>query len=379
MKKYTLISSCILVASLLASACSNQSIASNTDVKSDSPQKVVAFSSETMPQAYKSVINKYECLINGVFELDKINDDDELFRVATSFRDAIKNGRIGYVLCDLNYDGSPELLIGEMLTPKAKDRVIIDAYMLRGGQSVQIFSSTDRDRYYYIDDQENERILLANEWSNGANYSGRTYFRFTHDKQLKCIDSITYKDEQWYECTLDGSNLANIAQANPIKESFALDIIHNYENMYTALNFTKLKAKPKCASTQKQVAAPGVPKLQAQYAEDVLSNFSSYTKFKADQNGTLSKIVFSVNCPVKDLKFLNVELIDVDDNGKANFSSQEIYSQNVLEPQKPLVVEMNLPETVPTHGISYTDGNGQTKKFIIGLSGQDGSIFLTEF
>lgn len=380
MRKSTLITSLILSAGILASGCVNKSIAASDAVVSNSTQqKLLAFSSESIPQAYKSVINKYQCLTSGAINIDKINDGDEVFRATIGFRDAIKNCRIGYALCDLNYDGSPELLIEEMVTPEAKDRVIIDAYMLKNGQPVQIFSSTDRDRYYYIDDQENDRVLLANEWSNSANYSGRTYYRFNENNQLKCIDSITYKDEQWYELTLDGSQLSNLEQARPIEENFALDIIHNYESMYTALNLTQIKLTNSTKKQSPVANVGGVTKLQAQYAEDVLGNFTDYTEFKADQSGQLSKIVFSVNNPVKNFKFLNVELIDVDDNGKANFASQEIYSQAILDPQKPLIVEMTLPETVPTHGISYTDNNGQTKKFIICLSGQDGSIFLTEF
>ena len=381
MRKYTLIAGCILAVGISALACTaNQSTATDTKVQNSSSKETLAFSSEAMPQAYKSVISKYKCLIGGAFKPEKFADD-KIFGVAAGFSEAIKYGRIGYILCDLNYDGSPELLIGEMLTPETKDRVIIDAYMLKGGQPVQIFSSTDRDRHYYINDYENERILIANEWSNGASYSGRTYFRFTNERKLKCIDSIIYKDEQWYESVLDGSLSDNLKQAKPIEENFALDIIHNYESMYTPLDFIQIESKASSSPSNKQAAGTNSSAvgLQARYAKDVLSNFSSYTKFKADHDGSLSQIVFSVAQPIKNVKFLNVELIDVDDNGKANFSSQEIYSQNVLEPQKPLVVEMNLPETVPTHGISYTDGSGQTKKYIIGLSGQDGSIFLTEF
>ncbi len=380
MKKCLLMAGCLFSVGLLALTCGTQSVVAQTATQNSSPQQILAFSSETMPQAYKSVINKYKCLVGGTFDIDKLSDDS-IFGVAASFGEAIKNGRIGYALRDLNYDGSPELLIVEMVTPVVKDRVIIDAYMLKGGQPVQIFSSTDRNRYYYIDDSANERTIIANEWSNEANYSGRTYFIFTEAKQLKCIDSITYKDEQWYVSVLDGSNSDNLKQADPIEENFALDIIHNYEALYTPLDLVQLKSKKQSAAANRSTneTSLGSVNLQARYAEDILSNFSSYTKFKADHDGQLNQIVFSVAQPVKNVKFLNVELIDVDDNGKANFSFQEIYSQNILEPHKPLVVEMNLPETVPTHGISYTDSNGKTQKFIIGLSGQDGSIFLTEF
>ena len=33
----------------------------------------------------------------------------------------------------------------------------------------------------------------------------------------------------------------------------------------------------------------------------------------------------------------------------------------------------------PGYGISYTDGNGRTRRFYIGMSGDDGSLFLGEF
>ena len=380
MKKHILITSLVLSAGLLVSGCVNKSVAATDTFAPDTQQNLLAFSSENIPQAYQSIIDKYQSFVDSDFNPEQFKYDKS-YRIATSFNAAIKNGRIGYTLCDLNDDGSPELLIEEIVTPEARDRVIIDAYTLKDGQAEGIFFSSDRDRHYYINDYENERIIIANEWSNGASYSGRTYFIFAKNNQLKCIESVVYREGQWYEVDLNGKHFENLVDAKPIEENMALNIIRRYERMYTALDLTQFKSEKRSDVVNKQInnAGTGIAKMQAQYAEDVLGNFSDYTKFRADQSGKLSRIVFSVNKPVKDLKFLSVEFIDVDENGKAIFSFCNIYSQDTLEPHKPLVVEMNLPETIPNHGISYTDGNGTVRRYTIGLSGEDGSIFLSEF
>ena len=48
-------------------------------------------------------------------------------------------------------------------------------------------------------------------------------------------------------------------------------------------------------------------------------------------------------------------------------------------PERPLLVAMTFFGDLPSHGISYVDQEGKTKNFLIELSGQEGSLQLTEF
>ena len=61
------------------------------------------------------------------------------------------------------------------------------------------------------------------------------------------------------------------------------------------------------------------------------------------------------------------------------FFETELYYAGRLTAERPLVLGMAVHGDTPGYGISYTDGNGRTRRFYIGMSGDDGSLFLGEF
>ena len=78
---------------------------------------------------------------------------------------------------------------------------------------------------------------------------------------------------------------------------------------------------------------------------------------------------------VTDVALLALEFVDSDDF----FDATVLYEQDELVPDDPLVVRIAFPGDIPCYGIGYTDGNGQARRFAIGISGMDGSLVLTEF
>ena len=69
----------------------------------------------------------------------------------------------------------------------------------------------------------------------------------------------------------------------------------------------------------------------------------------------------------------------IDENGKISFHEKTLYTQPRLMPQCPLVVVMTFYGSIPNNGFSYTDENGTTHKFFVGLSGMDGSVEIEEY
>ena len=66
-------------------------------------------------------------------------------------------------------------------------------------------------------------------------------------------------------------------------------------------------------------------------------------------------------------------------NDTLTYSARELYTLTSLTPERPLVVTMVFYGDTPNNGISYVDANGQVRRFALGQSGMDGSLYLNEF
>jgi len=85
-----------------------------------------------------------------------------------------------------------------------------------------------------------------------------------------------------------------------------------------------------------------------------------------------------VSTQVSDFKFSRISFNESD--GSVNYTEDEVlYSQNELTPEKPLVVWVSFPGALPQRGISFVDENGIERRFVINMSGEDGSILLSEY
>lgn len=89
-----------------------------------------------------------------------------------------------------------------------------------------------------------------------------------------------------------------------------------------------------------------------------------------------TKLLFRSSEDVADFRFLSLALKDVDASGEAAFDPTEVFRVPALRADIPLAVPVNLPETVPFNGFSYTDADGSTKAYSIGVSGRDGSLVV---
>ena len=73
-----------------------------------------------------------------------------------------ENGQehIGYLLRDIDQDGTEELLIGFLTGDMYTDQIVLELYALENGNVTKVFSSGERDRYYLCSDS-----MIANEAS----------------------------------------------------------------------------------------------------------------------------------------------------------------------------------------------------------------------
>ena len=120
-----------------------------------------------------------------------------------------------------------------------------------------------------------------------------------------------------------------------------------------------------------------VPDIQGEWEQDV-KQLGPHDTFVASQSDPQVGVVFSVNSPVKNFKVLSLEFKDFA-NGKPVFQVKELFTKDVLRPERQLLVKYTFFGSIPNNGFSYTDGNGKTRYYSVSQSGKDGSLIFIEF
>ena len=120
-----------------------------------------------------------------------------------------------------------------------------------------------------------------------------------------------------------------------------------------------------------------VPDIEGQWESDV-KQLGPHDTFVASQSDPQVGVVFSVNSPVKNFKVLALEFKDFA-NDKPVYQVKELFTKDVLRPERQLLVKYTFFGSIPNNGFSYTDGNGKTRYYSVSQSGKDGSLIFIEF
>lgn len=113
-------------------------------------------------------------------------------------------------------------------------------------------------------------------------------------------------------------------------------------------------------------------------AEDKLDAFTSYDEFTADATQPQTGVLFVTDVPIDNFQVLALTLESIDDSGVATFSTETLYTLERLAPKRPFVVNLTFYGPIPSYGISYLDRDGIERVYSIDMSGEDGSLYLTE-
>lgn len=105
---------------------------------------------------------------------------------------------------------------------------------------------------------------------------------------------------------------------------------------------------------------------------------TNYDEYRASENAHAGVLFTAVN-PVKDFRLLAIQLQDVDKDGNAIFSTEDVHQQDMLTPGHPLVAYLDFFGDIPNNGIAFVDEKGNTRYFAVSISGEDGSLQLIEF
>lgn len=112
--------------------------------------------------------------------------------------------------------------------------------------------------------------------------------------------------------------------------------------------------------------------------DELLSTYDSFAEFIEFDDEGYQRIIITTNVAVKDFKFIEVGFEEVD--GDVVFLENEVlYYLEELIPEEPFLVTWMEWGSIPHRGISFIDETGATRHFYLGMSGEDGSLYLAEF
>lgn len=125
---------------------------------------------EIMDLRYGTIVEKYLTAITDQWTAEDLENNDMSFLTTYHYDKGVESMGVNGNY-DLNGDGSPELLIGDM--DENSDHVIYAAYTMKGTDAVPLFISSERDRYYLTEllDDDPMAVNVYRIGSNGASDS----------------------------------------------------------------------------------------------------------------------------------------------------------------------------------------------------------------
>ena len=163
--------------------------------------------------AYEPVFESYRAFIAGE-DKEIGNDESIIFSYYYHYGDlgvsrypfeAADYSQLGYLLLDLDGDGVPELIIGDMRPygeyDKNLDTEIYDMFTLQNGYPKRVLASSARDRYKLYPDN-----LILNDGDSSAFSFKMELFRFNGvDKEF--VYALMVQQPDYYEVTVNREDL----------------------------------------------------------------------------------------------------------------------------------------------------------------------------
>lgn len=329
---------------------------------------------------YDAVLDEIDGIIrNPEKAFEEVDGKMGVLESAMAFGGEDAPAKIGYAIKDFSGDGVPELLIGliEEMQPVCTGSLIYLAYTLVDGQPHLAFEGWCRNSYQYLGEGR-----FFNEGSAGAASNCYGTFRFLPDGTgLSC-------EEFYFSEWKDGSEDETAFWYNTSGE---WDCSVSEEMDMTSDDFCKLadEKRPEvfCSiemipfamrcSADEMVEADELP-VCVQWAEDV-DFLEDCDYYDISSSEAQSCIIFTTDDFVNEFAILELFLTDVSESGDMEFEAHLALPQiTALVADSPLAIGLTFAGDIPCYGFQYEDENGELRRYVLEISGEDGSILIRE-
>lgn len=180
-------------------------------------------------ELYSDKLTAYYQAISQRLDAEALREKNLNYMLAYSYGENAP-ARFGYLLSDLDGDGTEELLIGCLTGDEYTDEIVLDLYTVKDGAVSMVFTSGERDRYYLCADG-----TVANEASSSAFESHFRYYTYAGGalklREEYGFDLAANRNEPWFRITEDGTK-------SVITEEEAVAATERYRDSYAAQRYT---------------------------------------------------------------------------------------------------------------------------------------------
>lgn len=330
----------------------------NVDVDVDIEPNVnveqsIGFTSEQIYQPIINAIAEYVMITDfEPFNTEGFTGIDEVVLYST---DPLED--IGVAIVDLNMDGVDELLVGTGNYYEG-DVNIVQLYTIVDDEPVLLLEGWSRSRNYTLNDG-----TILTEGSSGADYSSFGILKIAGDHTE--YDSFYYTTPGGVYFNTTGEETESELELTGLGVDDFMDFEDSYFNEMYVYELTSLKEK-----------SYGVTASEIGSLDWVFADNYDVVDVNATDGATL--IELDIVKAMKNFEIYALDDVEITNDGELKFTENTVKSYTELNNKSVIVVRTTVVgDILPAFGFKYNSETG-TKNFLVGISGFDGSVYITE-
>lgn len=290
---------------------------------------------------------------------------------------------IGYRVTDVTRDGTPELLVGAVDGGEASfGSNLYAVYTLTEEGPYCVLSGWNRNAYYLTGSG------FFYSGSSGAAYSIFGRYILSADGLIPLCTDYYFSKEKDAEFTEIGYYYNNTGYWDPTvsKEMDEEAFWAKHDEMAAGICSADLRPFSGYEFTgeipEPVVSEPAVtegPEVSLHWEDGQLQYYPDFASFAADRTEYGENVLLCAeNDAVRDVRVLELEFTAADED-EFFFTTKELFYLEELTVDRPLLLRVSFPGSIPLYGISYTGADGETVYRSMNMSGMDGSLYLSVF
>ena len=311
--------------------------------------------------SYTAVLDYYYRAYNDTIELNEFGSNWLTPRISENKAENFE--KTGYAFRDLNGDGTPELIIGEIEDTSDNTGIVpgvVYSYSKEKNEITEVFESWDRNINILLSDNS-----IVNTGSNGVSSSVLGHFVLepeTCSKKYKSFVFSELKDDKVVYYT-------NTTGEYDPEKSETIES-YDFEKAADELLASKAKIEFNPLSEYKQSR----PLNAAAFSDDIKAS-AAFRLFEDSGRNT----VFTATEDISSVVLYDITDIKLSDEGSiVEYTSVPVYKVPELKAGESLAAGLEYGDVLPCNSICFVDKNGVMRSFVITQSGKDGSVILTE-
>lgn len=336
---------------------------------------------------YNQVLNKLVDYINyfddysepgegqyGVEEIVRYEGSEEAMNI------------VGYSFVDLNKDGMPELVIGnisEWNNDIPMGSTFLSGYTLQDGNPVLLFEGWARNSYRLLDNVSESEIKILNSGSSGAAYSSfGTWVMDEAGTGLACEDFYFSDLNKKGEIVFFHNHTGEWEHKVSEKLDISSDEFFAMEDELIAREYLCELTPLKDYEYDYNIVYDGGDEsgfaIQVWPADEFDSQGMKVEQFVAEDGEYAATLVFCT-CDgggVNNFAFGKLNDVNVNNDGYFTYETDELYKKEYLGDSDVVEVTLVFHGDMPEYYVSFEDETGETQVFAVELSGYDGSPSL---